>query len=142
MAKTSCRGGSWNSTVFQHQPDAVLVQAAAVQNTWYTILNTTKNCRLIGVTIQMETANETIAVRITANNVSLTDDIVATAGTPYAANIQHNNVVGDSIILASGAVDAYFGAFIIEGTVKVEMRKTTAAGANVLKGRVMYATKN
>jgi len=50
--------GSGHGDVMEHQPTATLTQAAPVQNTWYTILDTIANGRLIGVYFKVADTGE------------------------------------------------------------------------------------
>jgi hypothetical protein len=123
---------------FKHQPDATLVQAAPVQNTWYTILDTTLNCCLYSVTILVWTTGETLEVRVTIDGQILTGSVAATATTYYYVHL---------FLYAAGfAIDTNvfpIGKYMpLEGrSVKVEVRKTTAAGTGTLEGRAIYGKR-
>jgi len=122
----------------QHQADATLSQAAAAQNTWYTILDTVVNARIYSIAVMMGTADETLEVRVTIDGQPL-----ATVGVNCTAAAWY--IVRRSPSLATLALLAVTGAesensFLLEGkSVKIEARKTTAAGANTLSGRAKYA---
>ena len=120
------------------QPVAVLQQAAAVQNTWYTVLDTTKNCRLINVVMTMQTANEDLELRLTIDGVVwVGGQANAVAGTDYLCFISY---YGAALNITTTDYSIY-RAFLIEGrSVKVEIRKTSANGANRLDGHVIYQT--
>jgi len=123
--------GKPRPTVFQYQTHAHLNQAAPVQNTWYTVLNTT-NARLQLVDIYVETTNETLEIRLTIDNDTCTGSVAATAGTVYYAFMSYD---GELVISNSFPSQT----FLQEGReVLVEVRKTTAAGAGNLHGRVNY----
>ena len=64
----------------EHQEDATLTQAAPVQNTYYTVLETTQNCRLIRVTGRIETTGETLNFRITVDGQVILSDNLASVG--------------------------------------------------------------
>lgn len=125
-----------------HQNEAVLDQAAPAQNTWYPVLETTEMCRILTFTVAIETVNETLEVRITADGIPLiSGGYVCTAG--------QNNVVlfaldrDNSAQLALGlnkSTNIYYSFLIEAKSLKAEVRKTTANGAGNLKGVVQYQT--
>jgi hypothetical protein len=123
---------------FQHQPDAHLVQLNPVQNTWYTILDTTLNCRLYSVSVLVWGTNETLEVRVTIDGEVLSGSLAATHTTYYYVH---------ALLYAAGfAIDG--NAFLIgnytpfEGrSIKVEVRKTTAAGTGTLEGYAVHAKR-
>lgn len=120
---------------------ATLNQAAAVQNTWYAILDTTTNVRLYYVIVQMDTLAEDIAVRITIDGQVFTgSQAAAVAGTPYYWYVRPNATSIGAVPVNTVYPMLYQGGGMLEGSsVKVECRKTTANGANNLKGATMYA---
>lgn len=125
------------SKVFKHQPDVTLDQASPVQNTWYTVLDTTRNCRLYSVSVLVATTGETLEVRITVDGVTITGGIDATADTVYKAIWYFGTMVANQLYLATA--DPHH-TFLLEGrSVKVEVRKTTANGTGNLKAKVTYA---
>jgi hypothetical protein len=119
-----------------------LSQAAPVQNTWYTVLNTTNYVRIIGIGVGVLVANETVECRLTVDCVVLpVEGKSLTFGNDYAVFLLPYSSTG----LTTALCDWYEGckekAFLIEGkNVKVEVRKTTAAGAGDLKASVAYQT--
>jgi hypothetical protein len=125
---------------YTHQTDARLAQAAAVQNTWYTVLDTIGYVRILSFQVLMATATETIEGRITVDGVVVAVGAAAlTFGTAYCAVFNNytdaNTMVWDQNL-------ARYNPILLEGkSVKVEMRKTTAAGLNTLTGRVVYAKR-
>lgn len=122
----------------EHQPDAVLNQVAPIQNVWYTIMDTTLNCRVISISITVATTGETLEARVIIDGQVLTSPGVACgAGTPYFVCIYA--ATGQLLILAAGGLgNNVFPSF--EGrSIRVEVRKTTAAGAGNLIGRVVHA---
>lgn len=123
----------------EHQQDALLNQAAPVQNTWYTVLDTTELCRLISACVEVQTTGETLEMRITIDNDIYTGSIAAVAGSHYLAYLFLYST-GAILTLATTANIAW-KAFLLEGrSIKVEVRKTTAAGAGNLRACVVYAT--
>lgn len=120
-----------------HQANASLDQIP-VQNTWYTVLDTTKNARIISFGAYVETNDETIEGRITIDSQVLTVSATNfTAGIALAANF-YNDASDALVWIALGPTG--YRAFLIEGkSLKIEVRKTTAAGANLLHAKVRYA---
>lgn len=135
----SIYGSGSKIQIFEHQADAVLAQAAADQDTWYTILDTTYNARLYSVAIMMATANEDLEVRVIIDGNTLTGaQAGAVAGTWYWAYLDLANTDALAILTEWGTV-CYRGEALEGRSVQVQLRKTTANGANVLNGRVKYA---
>jgi len=124
---------------FQVQTEAALAQANPVQNTWYTVLDTTLNAKLFFVTAQIATTGEDINMKITIDGLTYTVSSVAfTAGTLYDAQIRAGN---SAIFTATRPTPVFSGGF--EGrSVKVEIRKTTANGAGNLNSWVTYAARS
>jgi len=123
---------------FMHQPDAVLSQVEPVQNQWYTVLNSTRECRLYSFTVLVWTTNETLEVRITIDGVVLLGSVEANHTTYYYVHHQ--------LYAAGLAIDSnifLLGKYApLEGrNVKVEVRKTTAAGSGTLDARVVWAKR-
>jgi len=124
----------------EYQPDAVLNQAAPVQDTWYTILDTTRNVRIVYGRFMVATTNETLEVRITVDGqVLVSSALAATADTSYYLNhtvdFWNPNDTGFTLAATNNLL-----AFVLEGrSIKIDMRKTTAAGAGNLVARVRYA---
>lgn len=124
------------------QAIATLDQAAPVQDTWYTILNTNtkRDCKIIRIATRVETANETLQIRVTIDGVAVSSaSLNATFGTMYS---WWKAIWTDAQTETwyYGNISAVTAPYIAEGrSVKVEMRKTTAAGAGNLRGAVLYS---
>jgi hypothetical protein len=113
------------------------IDQVAVQNTWYTALDTTANVRLIDIATNMITADETIEIRITIDGVTMSGiGVSQTAGTWY----HWFNAPTNADCLIGGTLESQaYRAFLLEGrSIKVEFRKTTAAGLNHLFCQVRY----
>jgi len=124
-------------SLYKYMPDAVLAQAAAVQNTWYTALDTTTRGVLYGATVTMSTLAEDIATQWTIDGVTLSGSQAgAVAGTPYYFGKGGGLATLTSQTTATGA--GLSGNPIFFQSLKVEFRKTSANGANTLTGRVVY----
>ena len=91
------------------QDDAVLVQAASVQNQWYTVLTTKANVRLYSIVPIVWNTNETIEVRITTKNRTITGSLNATHTTYYWTHIKMYGdgldfVIGDKRLVGYNAL--------------------------------------
>jgi len=132
---------SYMPHVFEHQAPAILNQAAAIQDQWYTVLDTTRNVRIYVFYARMDTADETIEGRITVDGQTiLVTAINLTAGTTYfarrAADPTAETLYWDNVMTQKET------PFLLEGrSILIEIRKTTAAGANNLRALVAYGTK-
>jgi len=123
----------------EQQPDAALTQANPVQNTWYTVLDTTPNARIIGMACAVLTTGETIEVRMTVDGQVKTGSMALSADTGYYVYL-YTGSDASKLYFTSSVIEQYGRSFIIEGrSVKVEIRKTTAAGAGNLWACVSYA---
>lgn len=118
-------------------PDAYLAQAAAVQNTWYTVLEAS-NVMIHYICVVMATADETLEVEVTLDGVEMVATIIATAATPYYFTKITNPVWGPGGDLAAGSTsvlqisgDAATSPLPARNA-KIRVRKTTAGGANTL----------
>jgi len=134
MAKTLDKE-NFDHIVPEHQADATKDQANPVQNTWYTVLDTTDYVRLIGVCLYVADTAETLAVQITVDGQTVAGSGAATADTWYEIYLDRDG----TLVISNNALFQY-RAYILEGrSIKVEVRKTTATGAGNLKARVYYA---
>jgi hypothetical protein len=123
---------------YKHQADALLAQAAAAQNTWYTVLDTTPNVRINIVTIAITVANETLEFRATVDGQTLTGNVAATFGTDYEIYMNPSTQSASRLNASANAYDFAFMAAAEFKSFKLEARKTTAAGAGTLYCRVNY----
>lgn len=131
----------------EYQAPATLNQANPVQNTWYTVLDTTLNCRIWAILIQIDTTGETLDVQITVDGqVIPSSGAVCVAGNAYEICFGYSGALGvlpiDNLVpFDVGSPFSRYRAYLIEGrSVKVEVRKTTAAGAGNLRAEVQYST--
>jgi len=116
-----------------------LIDAALTQNTWYTVLDTKKNVRIWQIVFNQDTAQETIEVKITDDVGSETKAQVAAAGTDYHIKLSSLGTSSERYRISSGEV-ALYRAFLVESrSFKVEIRKTTAAGANNTNCKVTWS---
>ena len=129
-------------TIWEYQTPATLNQATPVQNTWYTILETT-NTRIYGLAINVEDANETLEVRATVDGETINASaLAATHSTEYMVHVWPRAIT-QVLAMYCNAVTAtnlyQEGSHILEGkSVKLEIRKTTATGAGNLMAIASY----
>ena len=125
--------------VFKHQPDAVLSQTDPVSGTWYTVLDTTKNVRVI-----LADARVTWTVQPTPLEIRITIDgevipwsqadpeSLADYFTVWIKQGYHDQLLA----IATAPLSV---AFLLEGrSVKVEARITGGTVSN-LSARVKWA---
>lgn len=126
-------------SMFEYQAPATLNQANPVQNTWYLILDTTKYVRLYGISVNIEDTNETLECRVTIDGETLGIAAnAATHSTNYYAKFLPGAISRVNNLYINEITFPY-KAFLLEGhSVKVEVRKTTAAGTGNLTGIVVY----
>jgi hypothetical protein len=120
------------------QAAAIKAQAAAVQNTYYTVLDTVYNVVLDYAVMRMETAAEDIETRFTIDGLVLSGTQgAAVAGTDYSVYIARS-ANGMTANVTTTTVQGMITSPLPCRSLKVEIRKTTANGANTLKGCVIY----
>lgn len=119
----------------KHQTNLNLQQAAPVQNQWYVVLED-KNVRLYHLTCQVADVGETLEAKLTVDGVEYSGSQAAVAGTGYYLTLSStpNTLV---FITTAYALDFYI--FIEARSVKLEIRKTTAAGAGTIQVRGVWA---
>lgn len=89
--------------------------------------------------ISVATANEDLEIKLTIDGQALVGSQAAVAGTNYTF---YKAAVAGTLSGVSGATDTVLAAyrcFIEARSVKIEVRKTSATGAGILSGRVVYA---
>ena len=129
---------SYKPLVFEHQPNAILNQAAPVQDTWYTILEDT-NVKINAIAISVAATGEDLEVQITRDgelNPCSVAVAVAAAATHRAYILTYAN--GSRVVIgAAGGLGLSMNQSSFEArSVKIEVRKTTAAGAGNLQASV------
>ena len=125
--------------MFEHQDPALLSQPNPVQNTWYTVLDTTRNVRVYNIAIGVGTANETLEIRVTLDGTAYTGSLAATFGTTYYAVMDPNAIAQVLQVNPSATAYNWYRAFLMEGhSVMIEVRKTTVTGAGNLLALVEY----
>ena len=128
---------------FQQQPNASINQATPTQNQYYTVLDTTANCRIISIALRVADTNETLELKLTIDGNSIVKyNISAAAGTNYYATISQGAAYTESYLQAGTTDFSQYRAFLIEGrSVKVEIKKTTANGTGNLQCSIIYAKR-
>jgi len=123
---------------WQQQTDAILNQAAPVQNTWYTALETTRYTHIKLVVCSVAATAEDLEIEVTVDGVTYAGSKAgAVAGTTYAAGWAVASGAAGVLSLYTVAVDSLLD---LEGNdVRMRVRKTTAAGAGTLNCKVIYA---
>ena len=127
------------SPVWQLQTPAKIDKAAPTQNIWYPVLETTGNVRILAANMVVQTADETIQMKITIDGEEITGGVAATAATDYGISRDCTYAGGNYLSVDAARFNKY-QPYIIEGRiVKVEVRKTTALGAGNLQAIVSYS---
>ena len=127
--------------ISEYQAPVALNQATPVQDTWYEILAATDNVRVYHIYVNVEDANETLDVRLTIDGEVLVGANACTESISYSMDIFGDAITRTDSLEFDKVPNDYvkMRAFMIEGkSVKVEVRKTTNAGAGNLTGIVMY----
>jgi len=127
---------------FQHKPDSLLSQAAPVQNTWYTVLNTVSNIRLMRFAMGVADTNETLEMKITIDGNSYTGSQAAVAGNHYHGYVHfHDAGTIISFDTSENHSESSF-PYLLEGrSIKVEVRKTTANGVGTITAAAQYTQR-
>lgn len=124
------------------QPLATLTQAAPVQNTYYTILDTVLDARIYAIGVRIQDTGETLQVRLTIDGLVIESAAVAcVAGQNNLIVIDNDCLPAMNEYTITTGINSYasYSQLLVEGrSVKIEVRKTTAAGAGTLYGRVQY----
>ena len=127
--------------ISEYQEPATLNQANPVQNTWYEILSATSNVRVYHIFVNVEDTNETLEVRMTIDGEVLVGSNACTQSVSYSIDMFGDAITRTDSLEFDKVPDDFtrYRAFLVEGkSVKIEVRKTTNAGAGNLTGLVMY----
>jgi len=144
MGRTS---GSGANPMWKQQPDAVLSQANPVSGTKYTVLDTTKNVRIISIACDVTWATTQptpLEIHVTIDGVAYNyykaDPVTATDYYAYPHPEKAENVQQP---MSSTKADISRRAFLMDGkSVKVEIEITWATTQPTpLVCRVKYAKK-
>jgi len=124
----------------EHQDDAVVSQANPVSGTKYTLLDTTKNVRIIAVAVKCTwTVQPTpIEIHFTIDGISLTAALTDPATDAWAYAYINPALAGGITLSATSGYGVY-RAYLVEGrSIKIEMEITGGTVSN-LTGRCVYA---
>lgn len=124
---------------FKHQDLVNVSNAAAVQNTWYTVLDTTLNAKVYMIRFSVSVANEDLEVRLTIDGVTyVSSKAAAVATTPYWV------MFDGGLTPSNGVTSLNLGIYeALEcRSIKVEIRKTSNNGAGTLNTRIIYGVRN
>lgn len=134
--------GSGALASYKRQADALIDQAAPVQNTWYTLLGAYKNVRLIAVKVQVATTGETLQIQIIADGLTQVGEVAAVADTGY--ELLHSlDLVNPNTYFFSNAGIWYYRAFFDDfaSLTSIKVRKTTANGAGNLYAQALWSRR-
>ena len=134
---TSGSGLRYNAPPTYHA-DALMQQANPVQNTWYTILNTSTNLRVYGAGVAVADTNETLELKLTIDGNTLTGTQAAVAGTMYIA-LKDAGSNATTLTMSATQYNLMRYSPLDCKSFKAEVRKTTAAGVGTITGRVVYS---
>ena len=129
-----------DNATFELQPQAEYSDVA-VQNEWNEVLAVTANVRILMIYVTMVAADEDIAIKVTIDGrtLEMTAETL-TFGIDYVAVL--TGVAEPSMFTFKDSTALPVPPLMLEGrSVKVEVRKTTANGANTLTCRVLYAKR-
>ena len=122
----------------EHKPGAYLNQSSPVQNNWYTVLDTTRNIRIIHIGYRVNTTGETLEMRLTLDGNVFSNTINATAGSWYYVALDSLSTSSLHINLTSEMMPNR--TFLAEArSAKLEIRKTPASGTGSIQVYVQYA---
>jgi hypothetical protein len=116
-----------------------LTQAAPAQNTWYTLCDLYNVTVVNPVCLVIQTTGETLEIRYTIDGVvSNAATQVAVAATQYTAHL-NTSYNGQLFVLIDTINPKGFGMeWFSAHHIKVEVRKTTAAGGGTLQAGLAY----
>lgn len=132
---------------YQHQADATLSQANPVSGTKYTVLDTTKNCKVrsIVVTVTWTVQPDPLEVHVTIDGVAITF-VVANpqSATNYYASLSPSSTPTTEALVLVASLTTYGTIMIphaLEGrSVKVEVETTGGTTSNI-SAKVKYARR-
>lgn len=124
------------------QADATLTQANPVSGTKYTVLDTKRNVRIIGIEVHVTwTVQPTpLEVHVTIDGLAYTFAVSnPVSTTKYYADLSMADAITAQGLSTTDKVNSYGRPFLLEGrSVKVEI-ETTGGTTSEIYGRVRYA---
>lgn len=128
-------GGAFAPPLYR---DVRIVTAAPVQNTWYTVFEGT-NVVVYDIHTLVMDVGETIALQLTIDGLTRScPGVISVAGTNYRLTRNLADSIIDIFTLIIRGDQKEHGVLFWARALKVEIRKTTAAGAGNLTGRIYY----
>lgn len=129
---------------FQQQADAAISEDNPVSATSYTVLDTTKNVRIISISASVTWGvNQPIlSVVVTIDGITTTFSFNAPVSLSnyFACPLVYGGEASQSLVLAAGTSADSSRAFLVEGrSIKVEANYVGGAGTTKLVCRVKYA---
>lgn len=113
------------------------------QNVWETVLEVYGQGDVVGVFVWQDDVGETIELKITMDDEVFDDDNACAADTPYY--VYKNGEAGTPALGWEGFTQYNFGYYVsnsFKTYLKVEVRKTTAAGNKPTRVNVLYQTRD
>ena len=117
---------------------ALLDQTAPVQNTWYTVLNTAAFVRLYSVVFRVNTTGENLEVKLTMDGETVTHAIAAVADAHNYLILYMRYDGWQTLVTATATSGGTLMVYDVR-SLKVEIRKTSAAGAGTIRCGVAYS---
>ncbi len=121
------------------------ISAALTQNQWYDLWtglacdagagSIKKNVELIMIGAYQETANETLEVRVIADDFDSTADLAVTHSTAYTIITHYNG----ALVFETGFLNMFRYITCKARSLQIMIRKTTATGANPTNCHVLHA---
>jgi len=131
--------GSGAVIQFPQLQAAARLGAAITQNVWSVVLDTTKNVDVYSIIFAQDTVQEDLEVRITDDVGAETLTQTAVAGTPYFIRRNSDCSSSSRYHVTATFAELSNSLFLISSrTMKIEIRKTTAAGANPTRLKALY----
>ena len=130
----------YDTRCFKVQPP-ININQAPTQNVPITVLDTTLNCRVIGLTLDSGSDNPTYSVSIIIDGQTITGSDNITASTHIHAYI-HVTPTGPEILFTTSNAAGDTASYLCEGeSVKITVTKTSAGASGNLLASCLYAIK-
>lgn len=129
---------------FERQPIAALNQDPPVEDTYYTILDTTANAKIYCIATKQK--NDEASVENLQLKITIDGETIETTTRGHASNtwnFWYFELHDDELTVTTSETSAMVSTMPFEGrSVKIEVRQTTDVGTNAeLDGRVHYAER-
>lgn len=126
---------------YQHQADAVLAQANPTSTTLYTVLATTRDVRIISITVSVAWTVQPspLEIVLTIDGQTLTFAFTnPVSATVYACIVSEQLAAANQVLIGAGTYERY-RAFLLEGRSVLVQARTTGGTVQNLDARVKYA---